>query len=75
MVMREEEAKTKQCPMVNGQRPTETKCIASECMMWVNDGEITEGTGRIEQYEKSKGVYSERPELIVLATGHCGLAK
>ena len=67
--MTEEDAKTKQCPMVQGKRPTETKCIASDCMMWQwahpipLDGKW-EGDKWCQDYSGTN-----------IKQGYCGLAK
>lgn len=71
--MKEEEAKTKWCPMVRnydtafdmgsstnryeGKIESEHKCIASDCMMWVWDKPIQGHPKDTEKY------------------GHCGLIK
>ena len=59
--MTEEEAKTKWCPQMNS---SYTKCIASDCMMWKWDGEITRCV------DDSYASYRESE-----TEGHCGLAK
>jgi hypothetical protein len=41
--MTEEEARVKQCPHKRGVFPVETRCIASDCMMWVNENNKVKG--------------------------------
>jgi len=60
--MTEDEAKTKWCPQAKGQYPSQTYCIASECMMWEWDMEFGEPTGAIQRKEKST------------VNGYCGLS-
>jgi len=78
--MTEDEARNKYCPM-GGRKVSSksgelsiggfTECIASDCMMWVDDTKtvnvtILEG----EQYE-----YSDIPEDEQVPAGRCGLTR
>lgn len=64
--MKEEEARKKQCPIMNGCRPIETCCLASTCMMWKWGNTGAKSSSRL-QAEGAGAEYDEG--------GHCGLSK
>ncbi len=64
-IMKEKEARKKQCPIMRGTRPIETGCIASECMMW-------------EAYEywkdeNGKSFFNKAEGRELVEGGECGL--
>jgi hypothetical protein len=62
--MKEVVALTKQCPILKGQRPNETHCVGSDCMMW-------ESWEWEKRNPEPKGV----PRIIIMCKGEgdCGL--
>jgi len=86
MGVTEEEAKTKWCPHVrsssyginsHGERaPKAYNCIASGCMMWVQDSSYWAKDGRrvpIDSDEFNNYLTPEDGGLETVCEGHCGL--
>jgi hypothetical protein len=86
--LKEEEAKTKWCPHVRGTNASNSyggermkaayTCIASDCMMWVQDSSFWAKDGHriaTESDEFNNYLTPEDGGFEIVCEGHCGLVK